>query len=101
MTTADLVDLVTSGGPSALLAGVVVLIMTGHLRLSREVNDWRADRDARLADAKEQTEVWRQAHAKEQAARSETERALAESLESARVTTRLLESLQRGQRDAG
>lgn len=85
MSESDLLSVLTTGGPSALLAVIIVLLVIGEFRLKREV----VDRDAQIV-------MWRAAHEREQAARAEQERALHDSLESVRSVAQLLDAVQRG-----
>jgi hypothetical protein len=75
------VEWLTALTPSALLSLGVLLIFTGKLRPKSAIDEIRQDRDARIAEAKEQIAVWREAYRISESARDKSAAALAESLE--------------------
>lgn len=70
------------GGAAALLALVILLILTGRLVPRRTLDDARADRD-----------YWRQAHAEEAKARQAERELTNELIEVARTADHVLTSL--------
>lgn len=58
--------------PSLLLLLVVILILTGRLVTRRVLQDVRADRDVRVAEAYATAAVWRQAYEVSEQARAES-----------------------------
>ena len=88
--------LLTGGGPVGLLALGVWMILTGRLRPHRAVQELRDDRDARLADAKQQIAMWRDAYEKSDKIREAQADLLRDNLEVGRT----IESLVRALREA-
>lgn len=86
--------------PAGLLSLGVLLLMTGRIRPARAVEEVRQDRDARLADARDQIEIWRDAYRLSEVAREKSETALRESLETNRITVDLLRSVRSAQESA-
>ena len=84
--------LIGQGGTVLVVLLLGWLVATGRLRTAGNVVEIREDRDARVADAKEQAAVWREAYYKSEAARVENERMLRDSLDNGLAVLHLLES---------
>lgn len=78
--------------PIGLVLAAVYLILSGKLVPRRVVQDLREDRDKRVADAREQTSIWREAYQVSEQARQKQHDLLRESLEGVHTITHLLES---------
>ena len=75
---------VAEAGPTAILTLVVLLVLTGRLVPRSTLTDMRDERD-----------MWREAHAKSEAAREQERDQTDELLEMARLGNQLLSSLPR------
>ena len=71
---------IVQGGAVALLAAVVWLIALGRLVPRSTLEDVRADRDARVAEAGEDAEQWRQLYVSECEAHQMTRQAHAQEI---------------------
>lgn len=81
-------------GAGGTLTIVVLLVLTGRLVPRRSLEDARADRDARLAEWRQQVEQWREAYQIECRARQELAAQVDELLEVARATDRMVQVMQ-------
>lgn len=96
-------------GALGVLLGVVWLIITGRVVPRSTLDDARADRDARVAEAAEDAEQWRALFVSECEAHELTRRAHAEeiraallaSMEGAQVAAALLKEVRAKQIEAG
>jgi hypothetical protein len=77
----------------ALVAIIVVLVLTGRLVPRRTVDDLRADRDARILAAKEQTELWKHAYELAVQSRRSADSHVDELMEAARAAVQVIEVL--------
>ncbi|MEU6347227.1 hypothetical protein ABZ883_40545 [Streptomyces sp. NPDC046977] len=80
-------------GPSSILALVVLFILLGRIVPRRTVDDIRADRDAQLADARKERDIWRDTALASERARLEQQAQNAELLELSRTAVRVLTAL--------
>lgn len=80
-------------GPVAVVIAIAWLLFTGRIRTAREVRDLREDRDARLAEAREQITTWRQAYEMSEAARAAQADLLRETLEVGRTVEQIVRAL--------
>lgn len=78
--------------PIGLVLTAVGLVLSGRIVPRRVVQDIRADRDARIEEAREQTAIWREAYRVSEEARQKQHDLLRESLEGVHTITHLLES---------
>lgn len=96
-------------GALGVLLGVVWLIITGRVVPRSTLDDARADRDARVAEANEDAEQWRQLYVGECQAHELTRQAYAEeirsallaSTEGAQIAAALLSEIRARQLEAG
>lgn len=78
--------------PIGLVLAAVLLVLSGRIVPRRVVQDIRADRDARVKEAREQTAIWRQAYQTSEEARMRQHDLLRDALEGVHTITHLLES---------
>jgi hypothetical protein len=83
----------TDLGAAALVGLVVLMVLTGRLVTRRQLDDVRADRDARLAEIAAERDTWREAHRVSEEARREAQDQTGELLELSRVSAHLLSAL--------
>lgn len=76
-----------------LVALVVLLVLTGRLVPRRVVEDTRADRDARIAEARAEAATWREAWELEHQVRLVQAKHVEALLEVGRTTTHVLSAL--------
>lgn len=79
---------------SGLLGLAILLVLLGGLIPRYVVNQIRADRDTRLAEAREEITNWRSAYQTSEEARSLQSQQLGELLEQGRTTDAFIRSLQ-------
>ncbi|MFB7672958.1 hypothetical protein ACFC26_16270 [Kitasatospora purpeofusca] len=85
--------LVVQGGAGAILAATVMLILLGRLVPRSVLEDVRADRDARVAEALAERDAWRAAHDRSEEARHIAQDQAALALEVARTADQMLRAL--------
>lgn len=85
---------VTDLSAAGILAIAVLMILRGKLVPSRVVDDIRADRDARLVDARAETDDWRTAYNRVEEIRRIQAQQLNDLLELAKTTDAFIRSLQ-------
>lgn len=83
----------TQGGAAALIVLVVILILTGRLVPRSVVRDIRKDRDERVAEAQEQTAIWREAYQLSKQAQDIMLLQTRQQLEVGRTVNQVLQSL--------
>jgi hypothetical protein len=84
---------IAAGGPVALLALTVLLILRGQLVPRATLEDLRADRDARISELATERETWRAAYLEEVEARRLAQEQVDELLEFARTGDHLLRTV--------
>lgn len=88
----QVLDVLQPVTPIGLVLVAVTLVFSGKLVPRRVVEDIRADRDTRVAEAREQTQIWREAYQVSEAARMQQQDLLRQSLEGVHTITHLLEA---------
>lgn len=83
------------GGAVGVLILVVLAIITGRLVPRRSVDDVRADRDARLAEARARGDEWRAAAQTQDARNDLLSEQVAQLLDATRTTNALIEGLRK------
>lgn len=86
-------EFLRQGGAVAVLIVFVVAILTGRLRPNRAVQEVRIDRDERLADAREQIALWRDAYQISEHNRERQEVLIRDILEISRASAAILEAI--------
>ena len=82
-----------NGGAIGVLVLVVFFIISGRLRPNRSVQEVRQDRDDRLAECREQTQLWREAYELSEHARERQEALLRDVLDAVRTSASVLEAI--------
>lgn len=77
----------------ALVAVIILLVLTGQLVTRRAVEDVRKDRDDRLAEARALAEMWRSAYEFEREARTALSEQSQLSIETARTATAMVRAV--------
>ncbi|WP_035796532.1 hypothetical protein [Kitasatospora mediocidica] len=83
------------GGAAAIVVIVILLVLKGKLVPRAQVDDLRADRDARIAAITEERDTWRRAFLTSEEARHVAQAQVGELLETSRTMEHLLRSLPR------
>lgn len=81
------------GGFGLLVAGGVWLVLTGRLLPRSTLEDLRQDRDDRVAEARAETQVWREAYESSKRANEALAIQLNQMLEVGHTANRVLQSL--------
>lgn len=84
-------------GAAGLVALIVILVLRGALVPRSTLRDLRSDRDARIAELREECETWRAAYETSEAGRHLAQEQARELLELSRTATHVLTSLPRGE----
>lgn len=81
------------GGAAALLVWVFRRVISGELVARSVLDDVRKDRDERVADAQETSQLWQAAHIKSEETRSVLTAQVNQLLETGRISEALLRAL--------